>query len=279
MVRNKLRSLYGGLFCAVAALGLTPALLNAQTYTFGIVPQFEARKLARIWEPIIDEIEKRTGYDFEIVGSPRIPEFETSFMNGEFDFAYMNPYHAIVAAQTQNYTPLLRDGGRELFGILVVRDDSNYQSIEDLEGQTIAFPAPNALGASLLIRSDLTNQRNIGFSPMYVSTHGSAYLNVILNQAAAAGGVMGTFRSQPIEISEQLRVLYKTTRVPPHPIVAHPRVPEDVQRHVMQAFLELWKTGYGRELLERVPIREVIETSLDDYTGLQGMGLDEFFVK
>ena len=279
MIRNKLRSTFSSIFGAIAALGLTAGPLAAQTYTFGIVPQFEARKLARIWEPIIDEIEKRTGYEFEIVGSPRIPEFETSFMNGEFDFAYMNPYHALVAAQTQGYQPLLRDGGRELFGILVVRDDSMYQSVEDLDGQTIAFPAPNALGASLLIRSDLTNQQHVDFSPMYVSTHGSAYLNVILNQAAAAGGVMGTFRSQPIEISEQLRVLYKTTRVPPHPITAHPRVPEDVQKQVTQAFLDLWKTGYGRELLERVPIREVMETSLEDYTELQGMGLDEFFVK
>lgn len=279
MIRNRLRSAISGILAAIASLGLNASPVIAQTYTFGIVPQFEARKLARIWEPIIDEIEKRTGYDFEIVGSPRIPEFETSFMNGEFDFAYMNPYHALVAARTQGYQPLLRDGGRELFGILVVRDDSDYQSVEDLEGHTIAFPAPNALGASLLIRSDLTNQRNVNFSPTYVSTHGSAYLNVILNQAAAAGGVMGTFRSQPIEISEQLRVLYKTTRVPPHPIAAHPRVPQDVKRRVTQAFLDLWKTGYGRELLERVPIREVMETSLEDYTELQGMGLDEFFVK
>lgn len=279
MIRNILQSIFGGIFCTIATLGFTTSPLLAQTYTFGIVPQFEARKLARIWEPIINEIEKRTGYDFEIVGSPRIPEFETSFMNGEFDFAYMNPYHALVAAQTQGYQPLIRDGGRELFGILVVRDDSEFQSVEDLDGQTIAFPAPNALGASLLIRSDLTSQHNVDFSPMYVSTHGSAYLNVILNQAAAAGGVMGTFRSQPIEISEQLRVLYKTTRVPPHPITAHPRVPEDVQRQVTQAFLDLWKTGYGRELLERVPIREVMETSLEDYSELQEMGLDAFFVK
>ncbi|SMR70841.1 phosphonate transport system substrate-binding protein [Aliiroseovarius halocynthiae] len=279
MIRNILRSTFSSIFCILVALGITAGPLLAQTYTFGVVPQFEARKLARIWEPIIDEIEKRTGYDFKIVGSPRIPEFETSFMNGEFDFAYMNPYHSIIAAQTQGYQPLLRDGGRELFGILVVRDDSDFQSVEDLEGHTIAFPAPNALGASLLIRSDLANQRNVDFSPMYVSTHGSAYLNVILNQAAAAGGVMGTFRSQPIEISEQLRVLYKTTRVPPHPIAAHPRVPEDVQKKVTQAFLDLWKTGYGRELLERVPIREVMEASLDDYSELQEMGLDEFFVK
>ena len=87
MIRHILRSTIGGIFGVIAVLWLNASPLSAQTYTFGIVPQFEARKLARIWEPIISEIEKRTGYDFEIVGSPRIPEFETSFMNGEFDFA------------------------------------------------------------------------------------------------------------------------------------------------------------------------------------------------
>ena len=180
MIRINLRSALGGALGAISALWLTAVPVVAQTYTFGIVPQFEARKLARIWEPIISEIERRTGYDFEIVGSPRIPEFEDSFREGEFDFAYMNPYHAIVAAQAQGYQPLIRDGGRELFGILVVRDDSDYQSVEDLEGQTIAFPAPNALGASLLIRSDLTNHHSIDFSPMYVSTHGSAVRRQII---------------------------------------------------------------------------------------------------
>ena len=258
------------IFCASA---------RGETYSVGIVPQFEARKLSRIWEPIMFELEARTGHDFVIVGSPRIPEFEADFLNGKFDFAYMNPYHYLLAARAQGYRPLVRDGARQLYGVLVVRADSRYQAPADLNGQVIAFPAPNALGASLMIRADLTNRHEVNYTPNYVATHGSAYLNVVLGQAAAAGGVMGTLRSQQAEVIDQLKVLYETSRVAPHPIVAHPRVPVEVQQQFAQALLDLSRSAEGRALLQEVPIQAAIRARVEDYTPLVLMGLDQFLVK
>ncbi|MFY0680136.1 MAG: phosphate/phosphite/phosphonate ABC transporter substrate-binding protein [Thalassovita sp.] len=249
---------------------------EAKTYSFGIVPQFEARKLAQIWAPIIQEIETRTGHKFEIVGSPKIPDFEQAFGEGLYDFAYMNPYHATLAAKAQGYRPLVRDGARQLFGVLVVHKDSPYASPKDLADQTIAFPAPNALGASLMIRADLTNQHHIGFRSEYVATHSSAYLNVVLGQAAAAGGVMGTLRAQPENIFNELRILHQTEKVAPHPIVAHPRVPIRIQEEVKRALLDLWQTKQGRQLLLQIPMREVIEANPNDYRLIEQLGLDVF---
>ncbi len=264
---------------AIAAVVLSLPVQAAEGYTFGIVPQFEARKLASIWEPIIAELESRTGYDFQIMGSPRIPEFEQAFMRGEFDFAYMNPYHSVMAMDGQGYRPLVRDGGRQLFGVLAVRKDSPHQSVADLEGQTIAFPAPNALGASLMMRAELTRRHGVSFSPNYVSTHSSAYLNVVLGEAAAAGGVMATFKAQDPQIRENLRILYETTKVAPHPIVAHPRVPDEVAERVRRTILEMAATQAGREMLARVPIRKAVEASVEDYLPLRELGLEEFIVR
>ncbi|MBT8122773.1 MAG: phosphate/phosphite/phosphonate ABC transporter substrate-binding protein [Gammaproteobacteria bacterium] len=49
-------------------LALSPAAVFAaqatdaeKVYTFGVVPQFEQRKLLRIWRPILNELEQRTG--------------------------------------------------------------------------------------------------------------------------------------------------------------------------------------------------------------------------
>lgn len=279
MIPNRLKSLLFGPVATLLTVFLFAGGAAAETFKVGVVPQFEARKLARIWKPILEEISNRTGYSFEMVGAPRIPDFEKSFMAGEYDFAYMNPLHAVLAHEAQGYVPLVRDGARQLYGILVVREDSPYQGVTSLEGETIAFPAPNSLGASLLIRADLTKTHGVNFEPNYVATHGSAYLNVVIGQTAAAGGVMGTYRSQPLDISEQLRVLYETDRVPPHPFTAHPRVPKQVQQDVQSAMLELWKTGYGREMLEQVPIQEVSVTTIDEYQSLNDMELDAFIVR
>ncbi len=80
----------------------------SETYTFGIVPQFEQRKLYSIWKPIIEELEKRTGFTFRIATALTIPEFEKKFAKGNFDFAYMNPYHLLKANKAQGYIPILR---------------------------------------------------------------------------------------------------------------------------------------------------------------------------
>ena len=116
-------------------------VLLIPTYTFGIVPQFDAQRIYETWQPILNEIEKMTGLKFKLTGSLTIPAFETQFMVGEFDFAYMNPYHALKAAEAQRYIPQVRDVGRSLHGIIVVPKNSPITSVQELEGKTVAFPA------------------------------------------------------------------------------------------------------------------------------------------
>ncbi|ARE40694.1 Phosphonate ABC transporter phosphate-binding periplasmic component [Rhodovulum sp. P5] len=256
----------------------TPRAAADPAYTIGVVPQFEARRLAEIWMPILDEISKRTGYAFQMVGASDIPQFEGEFMQGTYDFAYMNPYHALVAEDTQGYLPIIRDGGRQLFGILVVRKDAPFQSVSELAGKSIAYPAPNALGASLLIRADLDRIFALDYTASYVATHSSAYLNVFLGGADAAGGVMATFRKQDPAIGDQLRVLYETTRVPPHPIVVHPRVPHEAAEAFRKAVLDLAETDEGAALLAQVPFRKAIAAGATDYAVLRDLALESYFV-
>ena len=266
---------------ATAAL-LAAAVAGAQdktTFNVGVVPQFEARKLADIWLPILDELERRTGYHFDMEGSARIPVFEKSFEAGEFDFAYMNPYHCLVAMETQGYVPLVKDGSRMLFGVLVVREDSPVTRVEELAGKTIAFPAPNALGASLLMRAELARKVGIEFEAVYAQTHTSSYLNVVLGEADAAGGVMSTLQKQEPEIRDQLRVVYETVRTPPHPIVAHPRVPEEAREAVRQALLDMAATPEGQAMLAKIPMHQAVPAEKAEFAALGEMGLRDFYVK
>lgn len=253
-----------------------PAL--AETYKIGIVPQYDSRQLSATWTPIIEYLEVETGYDFTFVGSPRIPEFEVAFKNGDFDFAYMNPYHVLRAVESQGYIPLIRDGGRKLYGVLVVRKDGPIRELSDLNGGQIAFPAPNALGASLMMRASLVREHGLDFQSVFVSTHTSAYMNVALGQADAAGGVQATLGQLAPEVRDRLHVIYETPRVAPHPVVAHPRVPTEVREAVRDAFLKLGQSEEGRALLLSVPIKMPVTASYNDYLPLSVMGLEVFYV-
>ena len=248
-------------------------------YTFGVVPQFDTRQTLLVWGPLITELEKRTGLKFRLKGSSSIPTFESSFMDGGFDFAYMNPYQVLKANTSQGYIPLVRDIERTLHGVLVVRNDSPIHEVKDLEGRRVAFPSPNALGASLVIRADLKKMYATSVVPVYVQSHTSVYLNVVMGEVEAGGGVQKTLAKQPASISDNLRIIYKTRDITPHPITAHSRVPVKVRESVRQAFLALGETSEGRALLSAIPIEVIGKTSINDYLSMSEWGLDEFYQK
>ena len=252
---------------------------EAKTYSFGVVPQFSSERISRTWEPILELLEKETGLQFELNGSLDIPAFERNFTKGAFDFAYMNPYHAIVANKEAGYEPVLRDVGRKLYGILVAKKDNPIKKVEELAGKKVAFPAPNALGAALIPRAEFSTKFNIDVEEVYVSSHSSVYLNVILGLAEAGGGVQKTLQQQPSEIQGQLKIINKTAKVPPHPIVVHPRVDSELSAKLKQAFLEMGETIEGKELLSKIPMKVIGETSLEDYNVLLDMGLEKFYIQ
>jgi phosphonate transport system substrate-binding protein len=262
---------------ALLLAGMGP--VRAQTvYKFGVVPQFAPRKLASVWTPILNDLETRTGLTFKMVGSPKIPDFEMSFLAGAFDFAYMNPYHAMLASSKQGYVPINRDHGRKLFGVLVVKKDSPIQDIRALDGESLSFPAPNALGASLLMRAELARNVGITMKPIYTQTHSSVYLNVIFGKTPAGGGVMGSLKRQGKEIQDGLRVLYKTREMVPHPVTAHPRVPVEHREKVRAAFLAMGRSVEGAAMLAKVPFKKIGPASPDEYSDLKTWGLEEFYV-
>jgi phosphonate transport system substrate-binding protein len=274
-----LSTFFGALLFFTLAFALHPVWpAEGAIYRFGVVPQFEQRKLFRIWRPILDELERRTGLGFQLVGSPKIPVFEQKFEEGTYDFAYMNPYHLLRAHDCQGYLPLVKDGGRMLKGILVVSKESPIQKVQELAGKRVAFPSPNALGASLLMRAELAKLHNVEIIPHYVQTHSSVYLHVALGQTVAGGGVAATLNSQKPEVREKLRILYETRPMHPHPVSAHPRVPETDRVKVQQALLAMAQTEKGAALLAKIPIRKAVSASLRDYTPMSEWGLEAFYV-
>ena len=247
-------------------------------YTIGVVPQFEARKLHEIWRPILDLLEKETGYKFKIRGSSSIPKFEQEFAQGKFDFAYMNPYHLIIANDSAGYIPLVRDHGRKLYGVLVVKKDSGITSPAQLNGKTLMFPAPNALGASLQMRQELHDKFGIEFKTNYVKTHDSVYLNVLLGEASAGGGVQKTLNEQKKQYKDMLRVIYQTQKVAPHPLAVLPDVPVEIRDRVRDALLEIGQSKEGQELLSKIPMNKIGPASMQDYMPLKDIGLERFYV-
>lgn len=263
-----------GPFAAMAA----PAKVEPRVMTVTVVPQFRAEEIHRIWAPLLARVTQETGQPLTLVVPSSIPAFERAMLAGEPDFVYANPYHAVMGNRAQGYIPLVRDSSL-LTGIVLVRADDPIRTVAELDGKTIAFPAPNAFGASLWIRALLAEREKIRIQPVYVKTHSNAYRSVLAGLSAAAGGINLTFDQEPPEVRKALRVLMETPGVPPHPLAAHPRVPEATRRLVTDTLLRLMTDRGMRELMSDIPwVNPVPADYRRDYQPLERFGLDKYVV-
>ena len=84
--------LYAGILVIPASV-LTGGHATAaeKAYSFGIVPQQAASKLARLWSPILKRISAKSGYKVVFKTAKNIPTFEKVLAEGGYDLSYMNP--------------------------------------------------------------------------------------------------------------------------------------------------------------------------------------------
>ena len=228
--------------CLTASPGLAADLpLEGEVFTFGIVPQQSASRLAEMWGPFLSELSAQTGATFQFRTTRDIPTFEACLTSRAYDIAYMNPMHYAIFSQEPGYEAIARQSDVQLRGVIVARIGSEYAEISDLDGETLAFPSPGAFGASILNRALLSSE-DIEFSPSYVSSHDSVYRSVAAGLMAAGGGVTRTFNSVDPEIRAQLAIIHETEGYTPHAIAVSDQIADDQAGLLQQALLDLGAT-------------------------------------
>lgn len=246
---------------------------RAETWSFGVVPQQSATRLAQLWTPVLEQVSRASGQTLVFATAPDIPTFEQRLAAGEYAFAYMNPYHFTVFHESPGYIPLLKHRDQPLVGILVTAKGSGITELSQLAGATLAFPAPAAFAASVLPRATL-QQQGIPFTAQYVASHDSVYLGVSRGLFKAGGGVRRTFEALPAEVRDQLEIFWQTPPYTPHAIVAHPDVPVAVREAVTQGLLSLTDTEEGRVLVRALQVPRGFEPARsEDWDDVRALGI------
>lgn len=266
-------SFFYAIFAQGACLGDKTSLYSYKVY---VVPQLTATQIYTRWSPVLEQVGKESKQCFELIVPTSIPQFEKELLEGKPDFAFMNPYHAVMKWRNSKYIPMVASSD-PIFGILTVDKDSAFHHIKQLHGARIAFPAPNAFAASLLIRSTL-DRDGVQFEPVYVKTHSNVYRSVIRGDVSAGGGIQSTLMSEPPELKTELRILMETKRYTSHPFSANARVPERVRASVQDAFLSLGQKNDGTEFLKSVHLANPMSVTKLNYQSLESLHLEKYVV-
>ena len=265
------------LFAWIACLALHSLPIAAQeapvVMSFGVVPQQSASRLAEEWGPMLAEISRRSGVALQFQTAPGIPQFEQRLSRGEYDFAYMNPYHYVVFHSAPGYQAFAKERDRKIKGIVVVRKDSAYRKLEDLSGKTVVFPAPAAFAASILPQAEF-GRLKISIESRFVNSHDSVYRAIASGLHEAGGGIQRTLEASPAETRDALRVLSETPAYTPHAFAAHPRVPAATVSRVLAAMASLAADETGQRLLLPLAFKGIARAQDREWSDIRALNID-----
>lgn len=232
-------------------------------YSFGIAPQQSATALIEAWSPLIEKMKSDCHCKITFLTAPSIAEFEININKGIYDLVYLNPLH-FINSQKIGYTSLVREEGRKLKGIIIVRKDSPIKNLEDLKGQKIAFPGETAFAATVLVKKKL-ELKKINFEPVYVKSHDSVFQNVLTGLMPAGGAVNRTLEGLAETDKEKLRTLDTTDSVTPHPIAIKKSIDKKKKAIFLKTLIGLNSSEEGMKILEKLELKPLVEAKDSDW--------------
>lgn len=230
-------------------------------YNFGIHPLHNPERLLERYGPITDYLNRHIeGAHFTLEASRNYEEFEKKLYAGKFDFALPNPYQTLIALR-HGYHVFAKMGDDEVFrGILLIRRDSGIQTVADLKGKKISYPAKTALAATMMPQYYLHTHGldiNKDIENLYVGSQESSIMNAYLGNVAAAATwpvPWSTFQKEQPDKAAQLELKWQTEPLINNGLVARSDMPPQLVKRVGELLTGLHASEEGRVLLERLPI-------------------------
>jgi phosphonate transport system substrate-binding protein len=241
-------------------------------YTFAIGPTQSATELAKRWTPIMQYLSEKSGVPLQFKTAKDIPIFQQQMRKGIYDLAFINPYNYLQDHKSPGYNAFAREKEGKLYGVLVVKKDGPIQSIEQLNGKTLAFPTAAAIAATWLPLAMLKD-RGVQVTPQYVNSMDSVYRSVAKGMFPAGGGEMRTFGTIDPEVREQLHIFWTSAVLPPFAFEAHPRVPKKAVAQLQKAMTDMENNAQGMALLKAVNFKGIEVTDDSDYNDMRKLNI------
>ncbi len=229
-------------FVAAQAWAETPV------YSFSVLNQRSPALTAQFWNPILAYVSQKSGVALRLKMGKTAPETTALTVRGEAQFAYTN--HLFTPERVKlGWRVIARPNTDGIRGQLVVAESSPITRIEDLAGQTVAFPSPEAF-AGYRVPMDAILRAGVQVNPVFAGNQEGAMGQLKIGKVAAAGvneDVMAAFARRE---GFKYRVIWSSDTFKDLPITVAPTVPESHARAVQAAFINMSNDPEGRRILQ-----------------------------
>ncbi|MFI5180382.1 MAG: phosphate/phosphite/phosphonate ABC transporter substrate-binding protein [Thermoanaerobaculia bacterium] len=228
---------------------------------FGVHPLHNPQHLFEVYGPVVDHLNRNLHQvRIQLEASRSYEEFEKKLYARHFHFALPNPVQSLESlGHGYRIFGKMGDDG-EFRGILIVRKDAGIETVDDLRGKIVSFPAPTALAATMMPLWFLHSKGldvNRGIERLFSGSQESSIMNVYLGRSAAAATwpvPWKTFAEGNPAIAKELVVRWETPSLVNNGLVVRDDVPRKVADELGALLFSLHKHEEGRMLLSAIPL-------------------------
>ncbi|MBC7812015.1 MAG: phosphate/phosphite/phosphonate ABC transporter substrate-binding protein, partial [Burkholderiales bacterium] len=229
-------------------------------------------KIIRRFQPLADYLAANLGEFGITTGEVRVaPDFETAvswLRDGEIDLYFDSLYPAMIMQDQAGAQPILRrwkDGVSEYHSVFFVLENSDIDSLEDLQGNIVVFDEPFSTSGYMvpfvhLIEAGL-NPEEVDSISATVEDDAIGYVFsgdddniiqwVISGRAAAGVSDSESYASIPEETRDQIVILAETEPIPRHVGLVRPGMDSALIEAITATLLAMSENPDAQSVLEQ----------------------------
>lgn len=238
------------LFALLTVACLTASALAQPVYRFSPVNQWDLKKTAEYWNPVIAYVSEKSGVRLELKIGRTSADTTAYVLAQEVEFVFSNHLFS-PDRERLGWKVFGRRQMPELRGQIVVPADSPIISLAELKGQEVGFAGPEAFVGYKVTYGHLLAQ-GIDAKAVFGGNQNAAFAQLFAGKVKAVGSNSQLVEGYAAREGKKFRVLWTSEGYHDLALMAAGSVPDKDLKAVAAAFLGMHKDPKGRDILHRV---------------------------
>ena len=232
-----------------------------------LTPSTDAQAITKNGEELARFLTQRTGLHVVVAVPNYYITVVEAFGTNRVDMAIMNTFAYLLANAKYDAQAVLlvarRYGELSYRGEILVRTDSDIDSLSQLSGKTISYVDPSSTSGYIYPKEILTKRGIKTAREVFANGHTQSVLKVYQGDVDAAAcfysprdSVTGEYLDarakiapQHPDVFEKLKILALSDPIPNDPVVVRKGLPASIQKALVNALLEFQATAEGKSAL------------------------------
>lgn len=254
-------------FCSTRAF-------SEEVYKISMIPRYSPDEILKSITPLADYLTDKVKVKITPVVFRDYAEFEKQMKLGTIDVSFTNATIYIRSSNMHEAIATAVDslGGDKVRGLIILRKQSNIESIAELRNKKICIVGKTSAAGYLspklfLMNNGIDIEREAVIIESVENKQENVIFSVIMKEADAGFIKEASFDSASLYIPEnKIRVLAKGELIPNDPVSVRKTMPDDLKQKIQSALLEIPAKD---KIFEALKISGWKKSNDADYKGLK----------